>query len=186
MRWGTRWLIALDALLGVTVVFAALPTTGPPATRSPIPLGVRGNPTPATTWRLVGLGDSITSGDGCPSCAPFVDLYARRITTDTSVPVTVTNLGVGGSTSAELLASLADGQPAADEVRAADIITVTIGANDFFPMLDTARRHECGGTDDLTCFAPTLTALRTNLTSILERVAQLRGDRPTAVRVTGY
>jgi lysophospholipase L1-like esterase len=86
------------------------------------------------SWSLVGLGDSITSGDGCPSCVPFVDLYAREITRATSIPMSVTNLGVGGSTSADLLASLSAGQPAASRVRSADVITVTIGANDFFPQ----------------------------------------------------
>lgn len=183
MRPKASWCIAV-ALLGCALIILGWtltrpsPTTG--ATPSPEPLA-----RPAL-WSLVGLGDSITAGEGCPSCVPFVDLYARQITRDTSIPVNVTNLGVGGSTSADLLASLSDGQPAASRVRSADVITVTIGANDFLPQLDTALSGRCGGTDELACFSSTLSKLQVNLTSTLQRIAELRDDRPTVVCVTGY
>jgi lysophospholipase L1-like esterase len=137
-------------------------------------------------WSLVGLGDSITAAQGCSSCSPFVDLYAREITRATSIPISVANLGVGGSTSADLLASLSDEQPAASRVRSADVITVTIGANDFAPQLDTALSGRCGGIDDLECFETALSTLQVNLTAILQRIAELRADHVTAVRVTGY
>jgi lysophospholipase L1-like esterase len=140
----------------------------------------------AGSWNLVGLGDSITAGQGCPGCVPFIDLYAREITQETSVPVTVTNLGVGGSTSADLLETLSDaGSAAARSVAEAEIVTVTIGANDFLPMLDTALRGDCGGSDGLACFDVEQTTLADNLTAILRRIDELRRGAPTAVRVTG-
>ena len=36
------------------------------------------------------------------------------------------------------------------------------------------------------CFAPGLATLRSYLTAILARIRELRVDRPTVVRVTGY
>lgn len=174
------WRTAI-ALLGcaVTVLGWALVRPSPPSGTAP-------SPEPPASWSLVGLGDSITSGQGCPSCAPFVDLFAREITRTTSIPIGVTNLGVSGSTSTDLLVSLSAEQPAASWVREADIITVTIGANDFAPQLETALSGRCGGTDGLGCFASALSKLGVNLTAILRRITELRGDRPTVVRVTGY
>ncbi len=173
------WTVSLVLVLALAFVGIRLagthPQSQPPSTA------------PATaTWSLVGLGDSITSGEACQNCDRFVDLYAQRITRDSSVPVTVTNLGVGGSTSADLLASLADGQAPSSAVRTADIVTVTIGANDFYPMLDSALQGRCGGDDGLACFGPALTQLHANLAAVLERIDALRADQPTMVRVTGY
>lgn len=136
-------------------------------------------------WRLVGLGDSITSGAGCPGCTNFVDLYAHDITDATAVPVGVTNLGVPGWTSTDLLTSLSD-PTTVGTVAEADIVVVTIGANDFLPMLDPALSGQCGGADGLSCFDSALGTLHDNLTAILDRIRELRGGRPTAVRVTGY
>lgn len=183
MRPKAGWCIVVVVLACAVTILAwmitrPVLTTG--ATPSRVPLAS------APSWSLVGLGDSITSGEGCPSCVPFVDLYARQITRDTSIPVSVTNLGVGGSTSADLLASLSGELPAASLVRSADVITLTIGANDFFPQLDTALSGLCGGIDDLECFGATLSKLRVNLTAILQRIAELRRDHPTVVCVTGY
>jgi len=143
--------------------------------------------TAAKSWHVVGLGDSIPAGDGCDGCIGFLGLFGRGITRDTSVPVEVTNLGVGGWTSADLLASLtSDDDRAADAVSSADVITVTIGANDFNPMLDTFVAGRCGGADGLACFQPAMVDMEQNLSAILGRIWQLRGDRPTALRVTGY
>src|SRR5438309_1924696 len=102
MRPSADWRIAV-VVLGCAVTVLAWSSTRPSlATGAAPPSEPLARP---TSWSLVGLGDSITSGQGCPSCVPFVDLYARQITRDTSIPVTVTNLGVGGSTSADPLAS---------------------------------------------------------------------------------
>ena len=140
----------------------------------------------ARSWRVVGLGDSIPAGDGCDGCDGFLDLFGQTVTRDTSVAVRVTNLGVGGWTSADLLASLTTDGDAADNISGADIVTVTIGANDFNPMFDTFVAGQCGGADGLACFQPAMDDMERNLTAILERIWELRGGRPTALRVTGY
>lgn len=180
-----RWLplVLVVVLAGAAAVLLGIRIV--PTHETPGPLAPRAYPD-HKSWTVLGLGDSITSGQGCQGCVPFVDLYGQRVRRDTSVPTTVINLGVGGWTSSDLLASLPDGEPAARHVHDADIIIVTIGANDFLPKLDTALQGGCGGADGLACFSSALTGLHDNLTAILQRIRQLRAEQPTAVRVTGY
>jgi lysophospholipase L1-like esterase len=158
----------------------ALTLTGAPARRA-----TTTSPPSRAGWHLVGLGGSITSGQDCPGCTPFLDLYGQQITDDTAIPVSLTNLATPGATSADLLTSLSD-QVSAREVAGADIITITIGANDFIPMLTTALDDRCNGPDGLGCFAGALARLGTDIGAILDRVRQLRHAQPTAIRVLGY
>ena len=179
----------LTALLSISAVATAatvgLVMTG--ALGSPVATPGHGRDGDAPrTVQLVGLGDSIVAAAACPGCTAFVDLYGREITAATGHPVSVANRGVSGWTSADLLASLSGGSPASAAVAYAKVITVTIGANDFAPRLDTYLAGTCGGAGNVACFEPELAGLRSNLTAILGRIDVLRADRPTAVRVTGY
>ena len=186
---GWRRSARLTTLLSINTVATA-------ATISLVVTGAFGSPvaTPGhgrdggapRTVQLVGLGDSIVAAAACPGCTAFVDLYGRRITAATGHPVGVDNQGVSGWTSADLLASLSGGSPASGAVADAKVITVTIGANDFAPMLDTYLAGTCGDASDVACFGPELAGLRSNLTAILRRIDELRAPRSTAVRVTGY
>lgn len=184
-RWRTR--LALCAAVGAAALVAGYVAIGGSTSGLPFHrLNALPTPDGAKIWHVVGLGDSIPAGDGCDGCIGFLDLFGQRITRDVSMHVAVTNLGVGGWTSADLLASLTADERAADAVAGADIITVTIGANDFNAMLDTFVAGGCGGADGLGCFQPAMADMEHNLTAILERIWQLRGTRPTALRVTGY
>lgn len=178
-------LAACATAAAVTLVGAVLAGAG----QSRLPWQGRiQTPAPAAlkAWRVVGLGDSIPAGDGCDGCVGFLDLFGQEITRDTTRQVDVTNLGVGGWTSADLFTSLTQDDQAAEAVTDADIVTITIGANDFNPMLDDLVAGRCDGSDGLACFRPAMDPLEHHLTAILDRVRQLRGARPTAVRVTGY
>lgn len=181
--------IAFTLLLGTAVLIGRDLHTqrppDPPQPPSPLPELSAHSAGNGVAWRLVGLGDSITAGQNCAGCQTFLELFAHTITATSSNPVDVVNLGVSGSTSADLLGSFADPALTA-ELSGADIITVTIGANDFLPMLPTALDGQCGGADGLACFTEELDELGTNLTAIIDRIHQIRQDLPTAIRVTGY
>lgn len=180
------WLTALLGTGAVAIVATiSLVLTGTFGTPVATPGHGRDGGAPRTV-QLVGLGDSIVAAAACPGCTAFVDLYGRQITAATGRPVSVDNRGVNGWTSADLLASLSGGGPASAAVADAKVITVTIGANDFAPMLDAYLAGTCGGADNVACFGPELAGLRSNLTAILRRIHALRAERPTAVRVTGY
>ncbi len=141
---------------------------------------------PAPRLTLTALGDSIPAAVNCAGCAPFVELFAREIASRDRSDIEVTNLGVSGWTSGDLLDALApDGDDAAT-VRDSDMLTITIGANDFAPQLEAYVDGTCGGDDQLSCFEPDMTDLETNLRQVLARVADLRNGRTSGVFVTGY
>jgi len=176
-----RWILGVPvAVVLPLLVGCSTTSTSPAAQPQPEP---ESQPAVAT---LVGLGDSIPAGDGCPGCTPFVELFGDQLSGDDALPVQVANLGVGGWTSTDLLDALDPGEYDADAVRDADVVTVTIGANDFYAELDDYLDGDCGGDDGLGCFQPVLPQLQTTLTSVLDRIAELRAGQPTAVLVTGY
>lgn len=142
-------------------------------------------PTPSaapspTRWLMVSVGDSVPAGSYC-DCAAFPAVYARQVSARTQLPVTVRNDGVPGLTSGQLADTLRASASLRRELAGADIVTVTIGANDFsFASYQSGR---CGG---LSCYAPGLTRLGRNLDESFGLISQLLGGRRAAVRVTGY
>lgn len=189
-RSRTLVLVALlaVALLAATAVTAgdrlqrqARATVGPQAASTPAPPG----PSP-TAWRVVALGDSVTAGTAC-DCTSFPQLYAAGLGRERGAGVTVDNRGVSGDTSADLLDDLGHGATA-DAVARADVVLVTIGANDVVGISDDVLGGHCGdgSADDLHCARSRLSTLRSTLDAILARIASLRFGRPTAVLVTTY
>lgn len=174
----------------VTVLVILIGTVSGSVDRAPVSTGAS-TPGPAATsagsgLSVVAVGDSVPAGDNCSGCVPYIDLFARQIADKDRVPFRVANLGVGGWTASDLLDALDVNGADVDAVRDADILVVTIGANDFEQQMDSSVDGSCGGADRLACFAPTLRGLQVTLTAVLQRAARLRGDRHTAVLVTGY
>jgi lysophospholipase L1-like esterase len=175
-----RRLSSALAIVPIAIAVLALGRAVAPDPDQPI------SPVPARQWTaltIVGLGDSVPAASGCP-CTSFVTLLGARVTRDIGAPVSVQNLGTPGQTSSRLLAALGDAQPAAEDVAGADLITITIGANDFH--WSAYSSGHCGGADGLGCYQPEMMSLRANLKAIIDRIKALRSGRPTAIRVTGY
>ncbi|WP_158220988.1 GDSL-type esterase/lipase family protein [Kineosporia sp. R_H_3] len=147
----------------------------PSGARSTGPTGGR------TPWHVVGIGDSVTSGHGC-ACDLVAD-YARLTAAATHRTVTSANLGVDGQTSAGLLEALADGGPEAGEVARADVVLVTIGANDLAGGLARWQGGACTGE---ACFSEAVAGVRQRVEQVVARVRALRAGRPTLVLVTDY
>ncbi|MET9273031.1 SGNH/GDSL hydrolase family protein [Kribbella sp. NPDC003557] len=130
--------------------------------------------------RVVALGDSVTSGSNC-DCTPFPQLYGDLLHDRSGAAVTVDNLGVGGLDSSGLLQQL--GRPGAEQATAAaNVVLLTIGANDFGDHHDDVTSGQCEGD----CVSDEFEQLTVNLGRILARVHALRGGRPTTVLMTGY
>lgn len=131
--------------------------------------------------RVVALGDSVPSGAAC-GCEPFPVVYGRRLAAQTGRRVSVTDAAVNGLDSSGLLGQVRDGgSPAARAVAAADVVLVTIGANDFGDHHQEVTEGRCGD-----CVSDELQGMSANVRAVLARVRALRGDLPTAVLVTGY
>jgi acyl-CoA thioesterase I len=94
-----------------------------------------GGPTSATAL-YIALGDSYTICTGASSAAArWPNLLARRLEAATRGPVSVTNLGVGGFTTDDLieveLPHLGDARR--------DYLSILIGVNDFYQGYDEAH-----------------------------------------------
>lgn len=157
---------------------------------SPGPIGAHGWSSTASAdaaasqHRVVALGDSVPAGSAC-SCTPFPQAYGALLARRTGAPVTVTNEAVGGLDTAGVLAQLE--QPlVASDVRRADVVLVTIGANDFSGRHDDVVEDKCTADGDVGCVREELQTMRVRLDAILARIQALRSGRPTTLLVTGY
>jgi lysophospholipase L1-like esterase len=130
---------------------------------------------------VVGLGDSVTAGSAC-DCLDFVRLYARELPPVEGGPARVVNLGVPGSTSADLRRDLEQQGPTTRTVAQASIVLVTIGANDLNPLLGRWRQGACPGD----CWQDAVQAVNANVSAIVGDIHRLRRGRPTTVLVTNY
>jgi lysophospholipase L1-like esterase len=142
------------------------------------------SPSPSAETRVVGLGDSVPAAAGC-ACTSFVELFGHDVAQHTGRPNHTDNYARNGLDTAGLLAQLKD--PAvAQAVARADLVTVTIGANDFTTAQSDYFAGTCGGSDGPNCFRTTLPRLHANLTAVLDRIRTLAAGHPVGVRVTNY
>ncbi len=155
---------------------------------APSPTGPDGAAAPGPRHlNIVGLGDSVTAGSQC-NCTPFVQQLAKLLADRDQVPTSATNLGVGGLTSVGLMQML-DDPSTSQTVAAANIVVITVGANDLLPALSwwdrgsgSANDQNCGGA----CDSATLDAVGAQVAGAIARVQWLRGGRPTTILVTDY
>ncbi len=187
----TLWLLLAALLLSACSPVAS---SGRPVARGPSAAGrstarlTTSVPSPSSppSWNVVALGDSVTSGGPC-GCTPFPELYGHYLALDRGAHTHTLNLGVGGQDSGTLLGLLRQpGSNDARTVRSADIVLLTIGANDFADQHEKVTSGQCLGSRDAECVADDLAAMQRNVTAIITTIRRLRAGRPTALLVTGY
>ncbi|BCJ88051.1 GDSL-type esterase/lipase family protein [Effusibacillus dendaii] len=100
------------------------PTT--PVTKSPVtsPAAVNGD------YRLLALGDSLTRGTGDETGLGYVGNVTTELQKLTKNKIIVSNLGVNGMKSPELL-QYVNSPEVQQDIRSANLITITIGGNDL-------------------------------------------------------
>ncbi|KRE55281.1 hypothetical protein ASG70_07750 [Phycicoccus sp. Soil748] len=159
---------------------------GGAATTRPVVAPTESSPrttaTPVTTAGprvVVGLGDSVTAGTAC-GCTDFVTLYAAMLGARSGHSVRPVNLGVGGLTTSSLGAQLAT-PPVTASLSSADVVVVTIGANDLSPLIGQWQRGGCG----TTCMDEASKAAGAGLAAALARVRRVTPAH-TRVLVTTY
>ena len=142
------------------------------------------SPAPAVSLAsavVVGIGDSVTSATVC-GCTGFVELYAAHLPAADGGPARAENLGAGGLTAAGLRTLMTQPGPTPTSVAEADVLLVTIGANDLTPLLSRWQSSGCS----MACYSPAVEAVGSDLGDILAAARSLRGHRPTRVLVTDY
>jgi lysophospholipase L1-like esterase len=138
--------------------------------------------TPPGQLSVVALGDSVTSGYHC-YCRAFPALYGDLLQQRTGIGVTVHNLGRPGLDSDGLLNELDhDNSLTARATAEADVVLITIGANDFVDHEKDITAGRC----TTECVTAELSRLTTNLQRILQRIRTFRPLDPPTVVITDY
>jgi lysophospholipase L1-like esterase len=174
------------ALLAPAVLLTACTSAGSPTAQPASPTPATSAPTattPGTTRPLhvVGLGDSVMSGFHC-GCDGIVEEYAAGLARRTHRPVDRANLGGNGLVTDDLLTALTSDARTRELVGEADVVLVTIGANDLLPQLQQWQTATC----DESCYRRPADEMGRNLGRVLMAVHALRADRPGTVLVTNY
>lgn len=180
---------ALVLLLGAA---CASPTGGARAARTSSRPGTPSPSAPSTTetgstdpaartLRVVGLGDSVMAGTNC-DCAGLAEEYGSALGSRDGAHVLVTNFGVGGTVTDDLLEDIQSDAGTRSAIAAADVVLVTIGANDLLPELDEWRAEGC----DDACFSGPAARMGQNLSKILAAVAAVQSGHRATVLVTDY
>jgi lysophospholipase L1-like esterase len=148
-------------------------------------------PKSTTTHRVhqvVALGDSVPAGTAC-GCDDYVTLLARSLSTASGPAVASTNLALPGAASGDVLGQLT-GAATRAAVAGADVVVVTVGANDVEAADDptTCPSTDGQGSDGIVaaCYEQELRMLSAHLGGLLDRIQRLTGSRGTRVLVTGY
>lgn len=131
----------------------------------------------STTLSLVALGDSVPSGANC-DCSPYPVLIARKLAARFGHRVKVTNDAVAGFTTQDVLDQLNYDADVIAHVRAADVITIEIGAN------DVPYSADCG--DAASCYQSELPPMRAGLAAITSRIHQLAAGRSVLIVLLDY
>ena len=143
------------------------PVPGLSATPSPRPSPSR------STLHIVGLGDSVTSGEHC-ACDDYVTGFGHLLQARDGVRVEVTDDGESGSTSDGLARELGSDKDLRTDVGRADVVVVTMGANDLAPALAAWRNGSCPAR----CSDPEIATMRVDLGRVLDTVQGLDPGRP--------
>ncbi len=161
---------ALVVLAAATALVSA--GLGRPTTASAVT-----GPAVAAVTRIVSLGDSVPYGTRC-GCRPFPQESALRLGWVNHRAVSTSNDSVPGETSAGVLQQLTSDRTVMRHVAAADVVELTIGAN------DVAFSTRCRYTKS--CYVPALQRAKATVTRIVARIHALAPGRHVAVVITGY
>lgn len=159
-----------------TLVATPSPVAAAPPATAPAPAD-----TPTATVRVLGLGDSVTAGTNC-DCADYVTGFGRLLAQRDGSRVTVDNRGESGATAADLAGELDQDPTLRAATAQADIIVITVGANDLSDSLDQWRSAGC----PRSCYEPDVTAMSHQLGTVLATVRRLHSASPVRILVTTY
>jgi lysophospholipase L1-like esterase len=137
----------------------------------------------AVSWDYVALGDSLAAGVGAER--GYVDRYAAHLRNGTGARVRVSNLGVSGQTSSELLDALREDESMRRAIEGAEVVTFNIGLNDLGHAGAAYEEGTCGGEDDEECLREAVEALKDNWDAIATELLGLRSTGNTIIRTPG-
>jgi lysophospholipase L1-like esterase len=133
-------------------------------------------------WNYTALGDSLAYGTGATNNLGYVDQYKTYLETDNQTTVNLTNLGILGWTSSDLLSTLKGNSAYQNAVAQADVITIDIGGNDLLRAVALYKLGVCGGKKNNACLKTAFKKLKSNWKKIFSQIRKLRGKKTTVIR----
>ena len=132
------------------------------------------------TWPYAALGDSLAVGVLAEQ--GYVPRYQRNIQTDTGATVVLTNLGVNGWQSSDLLNALRNDTGFRAAILSAQVVTWDIGGNDLLAVRQEFIRGTCGGADNQECLRQAVAQFKVNWDAIVAEILAQRDPRNTILR----
>lgn len=138
--------------------------------------------TAAETWNYTALGDSLAFGLYAPIGKGYVPTYSGYVASDNGVSVKLTNLGIPGWTSADLLGALRSDAIFRFSVASSSVVTWDIGGNDLLNARDQYKAGTCGGADNQDCLRSAVSSFKSNWSGIITAILSLRSPGHTIIR----
>ncbi len=135
------------------------------------------------SWDYVALGDSLAAGVGAER--GYVDRYAAHLRNNTGAGIRVSNFGVSGQTSSELLDALRGDRSMRRAIGGAEVVTFNIGLNDLGRAGAAYEEGTCGGEDGEECLREAVQAVKDNWDAIATEILGLRSTKGTIIRTPG-
>lgn len=165
MSRNLRWLVAF-----VCFCLTLLPNCGGSAGSSQ-----------SLNWQYTALGDSLAVGV-LDSQGGYVRRYRTDIATDTGATVTLTDLGVNGAHSSDLLNSLQNDPNFRNAVSSAQVVTFDIGGDDLLHAIGLFQQGQCGGADNQDCLRSAVATFMPNWDAIVQQLLTLRNKNQSIIR----
>ncbi len=134
-------------------------------------------------WDYVALGDSLAVGVGARR--GYVTRYSERLQSDTGSRVRVTNLGVSGQTSTQLLRSLRHDPAMRKALGGAEVVTLNIGLNDLGQASRSYETGTCGGPRNKACLREAVERVERNWDATIREISSLTSTEDTIMRSAG-
>jgi lysophospholipase L1-like esterase len=131
-------------------------------------------------WSYVALGDSLAAG--VIAQRGYVPRYAAYVNADTAKQIRVTNMGVSGWRSSDLLDALRNDANLRAAIQNAQVITFDIGGNDLLHANGLFLEQSCGGSDNLECFRTSVAQFRSNWDAIIAEIVALQRPDTAVIR----
>jgi lysophospholipase L1-like esterase len=134
----------------------------------------------SSNWQYTALGDSLAFG--ALAQQGYVPRYADYLRTDTTATVTLTDLGVPGWQSSDLLNAVRNDAALRASVSNSQVVTWDIGGNDLSNARSHFKNGTCGGSDNQDCLRSAVSNFIANWDAILTELLKLRNSKQTILR----
>ncbi|AWN61282.1 SGNH/GDSL hydrolase family protein [Streptococcus sobrinus] len=135
-KWLKRFFIVPAFFVGCLLVFAFLINLALPRADSYLTVSDLKHRSKISAFKYVALGDSLTQGVGdTTNQGGFVPILSRQVESDYHYRVTAKNYGVAGNTSQQILTRMKEKTDLQDDLKKADLLTLTVGGNDVMAVL---------------------------------------------------